>query len=121
MAWYRWGFVGVGAAVVVIAVTTLLRRRIGKRPSGPDRGIDPRRNNPNAFEPGEDFPYMPTGDVLDAAIADLPEKERIIVTLHYYEDIPIGEVADRLGISVETANKRLRRARSRLRPRPVRH
>jgi DNA-directed RNA polymerase specialized sigma24 family protein len=49
----------------------------------------------------------------------LPEDERIVVTLYYYDEIPIGQVAGQLGIPVKTAIKRLERARSRLRPEAV--
>jgi RNA polymerase sigma factor (sigma-70 family) len=114
MAWYSWGLTGVGTAVVVIAVNELYRR-IKKRRSGLYRGIN-SRNNPSAYRPGGDFYIVSTSDFLDAAIAGLPENERVVMTMYYYDEMSMSDVAAQLGIPVKTANKRRERAVSRIRP-----
>lgn len=37
-------------------------------------------------------------DALSAAIGDLPEKERLVVKLYYYEDLTMKEIAEVLGV-----------------------
>jgi RNA polymerase sigma factor (sigma-70 family) len=54
---------------------------------------------------------------LDEAVASLPEKERSILILRYYEDERISGIAAELGISKEAAQKRLERATAHLRER----
>ncbi|MCL6517816.1 RNA polymerase sigma factor [Alicyclobacillus sp.] len=45
----------------------------------------------------------------------LPVKYREVVVLRYYHDLEIGEIAEVLGVSVNTVKTRLRRAKDRLR------
>lgn len=52
---------------------------------------------------------------LAAAVAALPDRMRLTVTLHYLADLPVAEVANLLGVSVGTAKSNLHDARSRLR------
>jgi RNA polymerase sigma factor (sigma-70 family) len=50
-------------------------------------------------------------DALRAAIADLPEGQRRAVALHYYADLPAGQIGDRAGaarVSLHKARRRLR-------------
>ncbi len=56
-----------------------------------------------------------TVDAVMAAIADLPEHERAVVRLFYFDDYSIREVAETLGLPVTTIKKRLQYARMRLR------
>lgn len=48
------------------------------------------------------------------AVLELPEKLRAVVLLHYYEDLPLAETADALGIGLSAAKTRLSRARAQL-------
>ena len=50
-------------------------------------------------------------------LARLPESERTVVTLHYLGEMPIKEIGRFLGVSANTINSRLRRARKRLQER----
>lgn len=46
-----------------------------------------------------------------AAVAELPEKLRIAIHLHYYEGYSIKEIADILGIATSAVSMRLTRAK----------
>jgi RNA polymerase sigma-70 factor (ECF subfamily) len=52
---------------------------------------------------------------LFSALAKLPANQRAAVFLHYRCDLPVREVADRLGVSSATARVHLWRGRQRLR------
>ncbi|MDX6494709.1 MAG: hypothetical protein QOE17_695 [Gaiellales bacterium] len=52
---------------------------------------------------------------LFSALATLPANQRAAVFLHYRCDLPVREVADRLGVSTATARVHLWRGRQRLR------
>ncbi|MFJ3669099.1 SigE family RNA polymerase sigma factor [Streptomyces sp. NPDC090106] len=75
--------------------------------------------------PVERLPETPvTGDVsadvaersrLEAALAQLPAKQRVAVVLRYYQDLPEGQVADVLGCPVGTARSHASRGVARLR------
>ena len=47
-------------------------------------------------------------------VEDLPEEQRAAVTLYYYEDLPVAEIARVLGVAQGTVKSRLGRARQRL-------
>lgn len=49
------------------------------------------------------------------ALAQLPAKEREVLTLHAWEGLTSSEIASCLGIRPATARKRLERARRRMR------
>jgi enterochelin esterase family protein len=55
------------------------------------------------------------GAEVDSALARLSEADRDVLTLRYLEELPVAEVARRLGISEEAAQKRIDRAMARLR------
>jgi len=60
-------------------------------------------------------------EVLNREIQCIPALLRNVVLLRDIEELPIGEVANRLGISVSAAKSRLLRARIELRQRILRH
>jgi RNA polymerase sigma-70 factor (ECF subfamily) len=60
-------------------------------------------------------------EVLEREIRSIPALLRNVVLLRDVEELPIGEVADRLGISVSAAKSRLLRARIELRQRVLKH
>lgn len=49
------------------------------------------------------------------AVLRLPEDQRAVVTLYYYEDLPVKEIARILGVAQGTVKSRLSRARQNLR------
>jgi len=63
---------------------------------------------------GEDR-WATDADVREA-LRKLSHEDRLIVSLFFYLDMPVDEVADILGITVDAARKRLYRAIHRLRP-----
>ena len=54
---------------------------------------------------------------LASAVEALPDTYRAAMLMHYYEDLPIAEVAARLGISETAAKVRLHRGRESIRMR----
>ena len=50
-----------------------------------------------------------------SAVMRLPEEQRAVVTLFYYEDLPIRAISEVLGVTQGTVKTRLSRARGRLR------
>ncbi|WP_020138375.1 SigE family RNA polymerase sigma factor [Streptomyces sp. 351MFTsu5.1] len=52
---------------------------------------------------------------LEAALAQLPPKQRVAVVLRYYQDLPESQVADVLGCPVGTARSHAARGVARLR------
>ena len=56
---------------------------------------------------------VPRDEVL-AAVRALPAQHRAAVVMHYFEDLPLAEVADVLGCAQATARVHLHRARLRL-------
>ncbi|MFE2723119.1 SigE family RNA polymerase sigma factor [Kitasatospora sp. NPDC059327] len=54
-------------------------------------------------------------DRLEAALRALPPRQRAVVVLRYYIDLPVAQVAEELGCSVATAKTHLARAMRTLR------
>jgi RNA polymerase sigma-70 factor, ECF subfamily len=52
---------------------------------------------------------------LEQAFAELSPEQRILVVLRYWRDLPMDQIADRLGIATGTAKSRLHRALKSLR------
>ena len=56
-------------------------------------------------------------EIVKNLLQRLPENERTVVTLHYLGEMTIKEISKFLGVSANTINSRLRRARARLQER----
>jgi RNA polymerase sigma-70 factor, ECF subfamily len=63
---------------------------------------------------GDEHAQAHDRDLLSGAIAALPAEHRIVVALRYYRDLPVEEIATRLGIPVGTVHSRLHYALKRL-------
>jgi RNA polymerase sigma-70 factor, ECF subfamily len=63
----------------------------------------------------EDVLPAPAGEVFDT-IAALPERQRTIVLLRYVHDLPLGEIAELLGVARSTVTTSLTDAYRRMRP-----
>jgi RNA polymerase sigma factor (sigma-70 family) len=55
------------------------------------------------------------GDAVRSALAGLPVEQRQAVTLFYFADLPVAQIADRFGDSPGAVKARLHKARARLR------
>jgi RNA polymerase sigma factor (sigma-70 family) len=51
-----------------------------------------------------------TRDEIERGFRRLDDELRVVVVLHYYLDLPLAEVAERIGVPVGTAKSRLNRA-----------
>lgn len=58
-------------------------------------------------------PPEPSG--LWDTVLRLPEDQRLVIMLYYYEDLPVAEIAKTLGVPQGTVKSRLSRGRERLR------
>ena len=67
-----------------------------------------------AVSAGDPFAQSHDRDVLANAIATLPPDHRVVVALRYYRDLPVEEIASRLGIPAGTVQSRLHYALKRL-------
>ncbi|MCL2734897.1 MAG: SigE family RNA polymerase sigma factor [Actinomycetia bacterium] len=78
----------------------------------------PRLPESSLVEEGRDRPGDER-DVLLRALADLPQRQRAVVVLRYWDDLPAEEVAATLGCSVGTVKSQASRALSKLRHHPA--
>lgn len=97
---------------VVVNLVLDGRRRKPLRPlSEAGDPVDPRPDPQEALAQGQ------AADLVAAAIAELPERQRVAVVLSYYEGASNAEVAALLGVSVGAVEGLLVRARRTLRER----
>ncbi len=64
--------------------------------------------------PSDDLIQSELEDTIDAAIQELPEKQRMAVVLRRYEELPYDEIAKVLSMSVPAVKSLLFRARAQL-------
>jgi RNA polymerase sigma-70 factor (ECF subfamily) len=64
---------------------------------------------------GDPFALAHRSDGLLRSVSALPQDERVIVLLHYWADVPLDGVAERLALPAGTVRSRLHRALGRLR------
>ena len=67
-----------------------------------------------AISSGDEFAPAHDRDILANAIAGLSPDHRVVVALRYYRDLPVEEIASRLGIPPGTVQSRLHYALKRL-------
>ena len=68
-----------------------------------------------AENPEELFALSEERNEVNKSIDMLPEKVRQIIRLHYYDDLSIAEIADRMRISEGTVKRQLHDGRKRIR------
>jgi RNA polymerase sigma-70 factor (ECF subfamily) len=68
-----------------------------------------------APEAADPFAGVVARDAVLRRVVGLPVEERVIVVLHYWADLPLDDVADRLDIPLGTVKSRLHRALERMR------
>lgn len=110
--WWRWRLVGRPSDPASYARKVLVNRQrsLLRRAATETRSLA-------RFRPDE--LVTPAGDeramVLWQAVQDLPVRQRAVLVLRFYEDLPEAEVARLLGLSVGTVKSRCHRALARLR------
>ena len=84
---------------------------------GDEEGLNiaERLRDENAPDPVASALQAEARQVLAAAIETLPERERLIITLVYFEDLALKEIAAMLGVSLSRASQLHSRALLRLR------
>jgi len=102
------------AWVMTIAVNTVRRRFRRRRPELTVTGELPDRVDDVAVDPAEDLDRARRRRALLAALADLPERDRSIVSLRYAAELNASEIAATLDLQPATVRKILERARERL-------
>ncbi len=101
------------AWLMAILRNCYLRERRRRRPMS-ETGLDLSLDwFPEKDEPGEEI----DGELLQAALDELPEPFRIVLLLYYFENLSYREIATQLGLPPGTVMSRLSRAKSHLRRR----
>jgi RNA polymerase sigma-70 factor (ECF subfamily) len=95
--------------ILVNACRDRLRRRRVVRfiPLEPENG---------RVEPADPFRQVLDRDELVRSVRELPDDERVVVILHYWADLTLQGVADRVGLPIGTVKSRLHRALEHMRP-----
>ena len=88
-------------------------RRVALRLAAKAADRERRRRSLESALPPPSEP-IPVDLDLVAAVAQLPARQRAVVALHYWEDLPTRDIADILGCSESTVAVHLHRARRRL-------
>ncbi len=55
--------------------------------------------DPHAVEPGGEVESAEMRDMIGEAIANLPEREKLVITLYYYEELTLREIGEVLGVT----------------------
>lgn len=110
-AFARWRLVARADNPVAYVRTILMRLFLSDRRR--------RRVGEVPWEPGADVAAAPADPALRLllleALGTLPRKDRAVLVLRYFDDLPFAEVADQLGLSPAACRTRASRALARLR------
>jgi RNA polymerase sigma-70 factor (ECF subfamily) len=87
----------------------------------PERGNQPTQLPAPGADPEGELGGREVLQALKTEIRRIPPLLRQVMVLHDIEELPVGELAARLGITVAAAKSRLLRARTELRQRMLRH
>ena len=55
--------------------------------------------DPNSVEPGGEIEATEVKEMIGEAIAALPEREKLVITLYYYEELTLREIGEVLGVT----------------------
>ena len=111
---FRWGRASLDTwlhRVVLNLCYDRLRRRREQPMAEPPEQADPTPGADQRLQARE------ASRRVQAALDDLPERQRAAILLHHYEDLSNGEAAGVLGVSVDALESLLARARRTLRTR----
>jgi RNA polymerase sigma-70 factor (ECF subfamily) len=98
--------------VMTIAVHTARRRFRRRRPELTATGDLPE--TPDGTDPADDLDRARRRRALLLALAELPERERVVVSLRYGAELNASEIGAAMSIAAPTIRKMLERARTRL-------
>lgn len=91
------------------------RRRAARLEPGADGEVaDPRASRPGDAEVGDRAVWAAR---IEAALAELPENQRLATVLQHYDGLDLEEIGSILGISAKAVKSLLHRARENLRQR----
>lgn len=102
-----------GAWVMTIAVNTVRRRFRRRRPSLTDTGDLPDIAD-DTSDPADELDRTRQKRALLQAVAELPDRERAIVSLRYGAELNASDISAALGLEAAAVRKILERARARL-------
>lgn len=112
-------FRGEGSArgwLMRIAQRQAFRRLSQRRPTAALAELDEARLADSTTEPGRAVVAAEARDEVRRAVADLPEPYRETVSLRFFADLSLAEVAEATGRPLATVKTHLRRGLERLRP-----
>lgn len=66
------------------------------------------------FSPHEAFDYSETKRLMNDILQELPEEQRLVILMYYYEELSVGEIAQALNCSTGTVKSRLNYARKKI-------
>lgn len=100
--------------------TAYLRRSVANRAAGGwRRRLLGERKDHAALDwlpsPPDEAMQLAERDRTLRAVAQLPPRRRAVVALRFYDDLPLAEIADTLGVSIGTVKSQLSRALDQLR------
>lgn len=99
-----------------LCIDFIRRRRSGivsiDEPVSGSEGEMSRQIPADTIEPDRELENREMMEVLEQAIAELPEHYRIIVILRHQEQLSYEEISDNLGIPLGTVKARIHRARN---------
>ena len=104
---------GVPRDDVITGLAAGEARSIGSIDPGPDDGAGTTDRAASTHEAGYDA--IDNDDTVQALLATLPERERTIVQLRFYDELSQSEIAARVGVSQMHVSRLLRAALERLR------
>lgn len=91
------------------------QRRLGRRGERPLDDTDHARLPAPDLQPGEAREARDSAARVRAALASLPEPQRVVIELHLFDDLPYEEIAQIVGASVGAVRVRAHRGYERLR------
>jgi RNA polymerase sigma-70 factor, ECF subfamily len=97
--------------VAIVAMRTAFRLLSKEKPTGPLPELLPETSQPAPGESAERREFL---DRLDVALRRLEPREREILRLSYFDQASYREIAERLGIPVNSVSPTLLRAKERL-------
>src|ERR671919_508186 len=76
-----------------------LEAKLGRAPTDEDIARIDTIEDPQAAEPQAAMAHTELREALGEAIARLPEREKLVVTLYYYEELTLREIGEVLGVT----------------------